>query len=85
MNFLTKDCKISGKISIVRKNVPNKFSIFLREQLYPAKVNYLSIPLGVRLEVKSFEILNGNPYFLLHIFVDDLESFLKPYNKTFFH
>ena len=29
--------------------------------------------------------LNGIPYFLLHILVADLESFLKHYNKVFFH
>jgi len=29
--------------------------------------------------------LNGNPHFLLHILVADLESFSKRYNKTLFN
>ena len=45
VSFLTRDCQISGKINIVRKNVPNNHSIFLREQFYLAKLSRLPLSL----------------------------------------
>jgi len=68
--------------NIIQRNIPNKPSIFLREQFYPAKVSRLpSSP--SRGAGNNFEILNRNPYFLLHILVDYLESFPKHYNYLF--